>query len=599
MRLPLVIFPIFTSFSFAQMAPKLTCRIDPKVNVNTIAEYIEKDEVGGVFAAACGRNRGIFVIEPADGHTYGCAKFPEVWNVTDANGIKKDPNPTHALEVLDHFIQSVYMSSPEYIRRKDPGACDMEAMSAYICGKEKPWKSVPWASKLNAPIRAVNIGGLFVMQRWITPGLIDWFGTGISNEKSFAEKCKQYKICDRLPQHWKNFYSANDFFQMKKLGLNSIRLPVAWWFFGGFPSMVLPDEDILDEYHPLTNIIRYAKSANLQVILEISQLTEMYTKNLEDTTVATSIAVASYINHIKKKFHLDNIMILGLSVVTSSITEEIAIFDKSIKKIRSIEPFLPIMVLESSQTTPSYDNVYLTTKVYHGMAVQDIASDTSAGDREKMFAHEKIACGYQAPLHFTTCTRAPTMIGEFSLAIENCMPYVDADYKDYGQCGRINERAASPWWQRSISSFAMRQISTYEKELGWAFLTYKLDNVAESKGYSSSSVYWSFRMAVAEGYINLLDQPLDQGCLWKPPNDFAKGDDNTTTTFQSAWQQAMAAETIGYQSLSLFSITSMVLMAGIMGLIVVRLRRNEESSYASIPMVHIASHSTSTSAVEA
>ena len=158
---------------------KLKCRLDPKVNQKTFDDYVAKDEIGSIFASACGRNRGIFVLNPPDGHTYSCAKFPEAWNITDANGIKKDPDTAHAIEKLDTFIESVYMSSPEYIRKKDAGSCDFEAMSVFQCGKEKPYKTAPWASKLNyAPIRAVNIGGLFTMQRWITPSLIDWDKTG-------------------------------------------------------------------------------------------------------------------------------------------------------------------------------------------------------------------------------------------------------------------------------------------------------------------------------------------------------------------------------------------------------------------------------------
>jgi hypothetical protein len=107
--------------------------------------------------------------------------------------------------------------------------------------------------------------------------------------------------------------------------------------------------------------------------------------------------------------------------------------DRSIAAIRASSPELPVMVLETS-TAPhdKYADVYIATKVFHGVTVPDIASDTPAADREKMFAHEKIACGFKAPLHFTTCKRAPTLVGGFSLAIDNCLPHVDANYKDYG-----------------------------------------------------------------------------------------------------------------------------------------------------------------------
>ena len=85
---------------------EMVCGLDPKINVDTWSTYL--DEIGNIFGSACGRNRGIFVLTPADGHTYGCAHFPEIWNVTDANGIKKAP-AAHAVEILDQFVSSVYL----------------------------------------------------------------------------------------------------------------------------------------------------------------------------------------------------------------------------------------------------------------------------------------------------------------------------------------------------------------------------------------------------------------------------------------------------------------------------------------------------------
>lgn len=139
----------------ALVDPSLHCGLDTKINIDTFPDYI--GEIGNIFGAACGRNRGIFVIDPADGHTYNCAAFPEKWGVKDANAVKK-AEPAKAVYVLNEFIKSVYMSSPEYVRARDPGACDFEAMSELKCGKELPWRTAPWFSKLNAPIRGVNLG---------------------------------------------------------------------------------------------------------------------------------------------------------------------------------------------------------------------------------------------------------------------------------------------------------------------------------------------------------------------------------------------------------------------------------------------------------
>lgn len=51
---------------------------------------------------------------------------------------------------------------------------------------------------------------------------------------------------------------------MKEAGLNSIRLPVGWWFFAAKTAMspdpyIVPDEGLYDEHHPITDVIRWAK----------------------------------------------------------------------------------------------------------------------------------------------------------------------------------------------------------------------------------------------------------------------------------------------------------------------------------------------------
>ncbi len=51
---------------------------------------------------------------------------------------------------------------------------------------------------------------------------------------------------------------------MKKAGLNSIRLPVGWWYYAAKTAMdpdpyIVPDEDLYDKHHPITDVIRWAK----------------------------------------------------------------------------------------------------------------------------------------------------------------------------------------------------------------------------------------------------------------------------------------------------------------------------------------------------
>lgn len=56
-----------------------------------------------------------------------------------------------------------------------------------------------------------------------------------------------------------------------RYNLNTIRLPVGWWYFAKLAGLdaspyVVPDEDILDSDHPITNVLRWANEAGLHII---------------------------------------------------------------------------------------------------------------------------------------------------------------------------------------------------------------------------------------------------------------------------------------------------------------------------------------------
>ena len=88
------------------------------------------------------------------------------------------------------------------------------------CGRENSFKHTPYYYKLKAPIRGirgVNIGGLFVLEIWILPDFVDWgTSTQIYDQYTFSEQCAKDEICDKLYNHWNDFYNQDDFYQMKQ-----------------------------------------------------------------------------------------------------------------------------------------------------------------------------------------------------------------------------------------------------------------------------------------------------------------------------------------------------------------------------------------------
>lgn len=320
---------------------------------------------------------------------------------------------------------------------------------------------------------------------------------------------------------------------MRSLGLNSIRLPVGHWYYyelSLFPHApyTVPAQSILDPNHPITNIIRYAKNANLQVILDLhtapgsqngfdnsGQATNdtqpdrwgqswIYNPTHVAGTVATNSAMATYLNHIEKHYGLDNVMLIEIlnepwEDIDLSLIKDYYL--QAINAVRDIRPDMPILMHDSFRGLDwgtllknwQYDHVYMDTHSYQCFNLWDLASDSPRSDRNKLYAHELESCANTVPLHFETCNAVPVMVGEFSIAIDDCMPFLNARFEDVGQCDHINLRQNDQYWQNHLRSFAMRQISTFEKELGWSFWNWKLSDFAEvrlnSLFHSTFSLY--------------------------------------------------------------------------------------------------------------
>lgn len=163
-----------------------------------------------------------------------------------------------------------------------------------------------------------------------------------------------------------------------------------------------------------------------------------------------------------------------------------------------------------------FENVYMDTHIYHAFNADDIASSTINCDKNKIIVAQNIACGYGSMLRFKTCTSLPTLVGEWSLANDDCIGLIrGAQYsvqnKDYGQCLHLKERVGDPWWIEKYRGFAYKQMAMAERELGWFFWTWKTGPGAEN---DPSNPYWSYSAAVTAGIIppKLHDQNITEAC---------------------------------------------------------------------------------------
>lgn len=530
---------------------ELVCRLNDKVNASTFESF--KWEIQGLWEYFCAINRGIFVLQPGnpgwENHTYSCGTLPKDWNIDNIGNLVLADVPV-ALHALDQYIQAVFNSSDPI----GPDTCDFHGLATLTCNntgpgvaaidRTEPWKTAPWAHLLRggvAPLRSANVGGLFVLEPWITPDITKWDDT-VMDQYSFSQTAGAKDI---LEKHWTTWYTAADFQDMTTYGLNSIRLPVGWWYFAEAAGLdaapyIVPDQKITDMDHPIVKILQYAMTNQIMVTVDLhgapgsqngldnsgKRSTDPQVENWGDTwlynetalsdTTKVLVAMTNWINDLNKQ-GITNVIMLELvnePWVFGDMSKVRDWYVDTIKEIRSANATLPLLIHDAFRHEEwawllhhwQWKNIFMDTHLYHAFNINDLASSNPECDKSKMVAHENLACRYGSLLRYKSCVSLPTYTGEWSLTIDNCIPLLQGStshanqFVNWGQCNNLAARDNDPWWDNHTKSFAMRQIAMFERELGWAFWTYKLHT--DEQMQDRRNKVWCFKCAVQEGWID-------------------------------------------------------------------------------------------------
>jgi len=321
------------------------------------------------------------------------------------------------------------------------------------------------------------------------------------------------------------FYSSKDFRKMKKLGLNTVQIPVPVKMFVkahvGDKWMKLLD-DYVDQI--------YAEGLDIIIVLEQG------TSPPEELAapVETAVKLVAKYNHSKDRHA---IVALVLPTLDKALLEAAA------KASHHVNTWIPTKGGDFTRLSDYPLATGAALDLSHTATVADIASSSSQEDRAKLFYHENMACIARAPLEYSSCFQdmPVTVTQGFDLAIDNChLKGISDDFYDYGQCGRFNETIDSPWWKDHRYSFAARQLYAYERGHGWSFAAWKLwDTDRDNLGVlDDPAKLLAFEEVEAAGLMpSLLDMdepiqyplgnsssPVGLACLNPPEDDFAMGD---------------------------------------------------------------------------
>lgn len=138
-------------------------------------------------------------------------------------------------------------------------------------------------------IRGVNLGALFVLEHWLANNVMTGWGCKTDSEFDCVSSLNdQDKADSNFQGHWNTWVTADDFSQIVSYGLNTVRIPIGYWF----------HEKLIDssEHFPrggeayLDQVVGYAKDAGLYVIIDLhgapgAQTTDAFTGQSEFITL--------------------------------------------------------------------------------------------------------------------------------------------------------------------------------------------------------------------------------------------------------------------------------------------------------------------------
>lgn len=478
------------------------CTIDSNIlNKDSLKDM---QDIGlSFFASTCGKNRGAFVLDPPDGKTYGCldlpsniAKLAGVGHFKNSDVVLKDANSikdqylagnltaTETLDVLEFLVTAVYKSTPD--KDSNPYTCEFNGLAALTCNSGEPLRS-PRSD--GEPIRSVTLAGMFTDALWATGG--------------------QPLTLDEM----KDWYTLQDFQDMKNLGLNTVQILVP-------TATFTPGDKFGDKvYKLLGRLLDDVKTAGLDAILAL-----IGTGDELDAVVAAANYAAT------------EDAVLALTIPSHTNLDTKVVIDAIRVQAPNLPVFIPMNLGDLMKIKGDFDQlVFGSLEMSHSSSVGDIASSSSEEDRSKLFYHEATSCMARSPMEFGACFQdIPIFLGSgFDLTIDDCVNQgISSTFNNYGQCDRFDETINSGWWARHRASFAARQLYAYERGLGWSFAAWKLYGEHKVGIIDGPAKLLSLKDVAAAGLFPDLEAsiPAQKACLNPPENDFILGDATLSPT---------------------------------------------------------------------
>ncbi|KAI0250044.1 glycoside hydrolase superfamily [Lactifluus subvellereus] len=384
-------------------------------------------------------------------------------------------------------------------------------------------------------VYGVNLGGLFVLEPFISPALFQKYPTAVDewtlSQAMAADTGSGGGLQAQLEAHYDTFVTEQDIAEIAGAGLNWIRLPIPYWAIETWPG-----EPFLARvcWKYILRLIGWARKYGLRIYLDLhtvpgSQNAFNHSGRLGQINflngimgIANAQRTLDYIRiiteFISQPEYKNVIPIFGIAneafVSTIGQTELTGFYLQAHNMIRSITgygegngPYIAIhdgfIGLDKwANLIPGSDRIALDTHPYISFDGQPntepIAVDDGLGESGGIWP--KQACGWGPGINNSQLAFGVTISGEFSSATNDCGLFLLGVGKNptfQGDCTPFtNWQNWNQTFKDGVRDFSLASMDALRN---WWFWTWKIGNSSTSG--TVETPLWSYQLGLQNGWI--------------------------------------------------------------------------------------------------
>ena len=319
-------------------------------------------------------------------------------------------------------------------------------------------------------IKGVNLGNWLVLEKWMSPALFD--GTTAEDEYYLPRQLSPEVYEARIKVHRSEYISERDFACIRRMGFDTVRIPVPWYVFGDAGPMPMGRTGCCRQ---LDHAFDWAEDHGIQVLLDVASAPlSGYTQDGLQIRLSPSLEVRSALLDVVASLAVrygDRRSLLGIEPLDEvqvrrrqglRMGEGVALsflrnfYRDAYDVIREAAGPDPVVVLSDGGMPGSwhafmshgrYQNVWLDCHLYHHLDTAPAGGPSGA----RWFVGES-----RKQLEVARRSGLPVMVGEWSAAMPGTSTSITPE-------GRI----------ALARVYTSGQLNCFEKCPAWFFQTWK------------------------------------------------------------------------------------------------------------------------------